>query len=79
MKPIKYAHVKAFQTVYERKKPGVEKWVEVKLQVIVSSRREANEVCKALAEHMDTPLPRFLVLTEQPFERKAKASNGGRK
>lgn len=70
MKPIEYAHVKEFKTVYARNDPNNgPKWVEVKLQVIVSNRREAEAVCKELAVHMDTPLPRFLVLTEQPFER----------
>jgi hypothetical protein len=82
MKTIEYAHVKEFKTVWARNTIGDPnmgpKWVEVKLQVIVSDRNEAEAVCKELATHMDTPLPRFLVLTEQPFERKAKASKQGK-
>jgi hypothetical protein len=71
MKPIEYAHVKEFKTVYERNDPNKgPKWVEVKLQIIVGSRSESEAVCESLAAHMDTPLPRFLVLTEQPFEHK---------
>jgi hypothetical protein len=64
VKPIEYAHLKEFRTVYERNRPSVAKWIEVKLQVIVTDKQEAESVCKELAMHMDTVLPRFLVLTE---------------
>jgi hypothetical protein len=68
MRQIRFAHVKGFQTVYEKNDVSKPKWVQVQLQVIVSDQREAEEVCAELAAHMDTPLPRFLVLAEQPFE-----------
>ena len=67
MKPIRFAHVKAFETAYTNGNLRKPKWVTVTLQVIVDDQREASGICAELAAHMDTPLPRFLVLTEQTF------------
>lgn len=68
--PIRYCHLKEFRSVYERKDPTKLKWVEVRLQVIVDSEAEAAALCKRLAEHIDTPLPRFLQVIEQPIGEK---------
>ncbi len=68
--PIQYCHMKEFRTVYERKDPSKPKWIEVKLQVIVHSEAEAVALCERLTEHMDTVLPRFMQMTEQPIGEK---------
>ena len=69
---IQYCHVKEFHTRYQKNGDHRVKWVEVTLQVIVDSSEEATALCRRLTEHMDTPLPRFMQMTEQPISEKAR-------
>ena len=63
-KTIYNAHVKEFETVYEKDDLRKIKWVKVVLQVCAQPG-EHHHVTEFLVEHMDKPLPRYLKLSEQ--------------
>lgn len=52
------AHVKEFTDEYPLP------WITVKLQVVPHDEKERRRICEALSQHMDKPLPRWLLLSE---------------
>lgn len=63
MKTIHNAHMKEFETVYN--KDMSIKWINVTLQVLAKTDREYHKICEELTEHMDKPHPRYVQFKEQ--------------
>ena len=64
MKTIHNAHVKEFETVYN-KGTHKTKWIKVVLQVLANTEDEYDKIRKELVTHMDKDLPRYMKLNEQ--------------